>query len=82
MIQSLLPTDSAEKNRDLVVPVNAMLRSYAAANGMAYLDIYPSFTDQRGLQRRELFNDSLHPSRKGYRVWRDRLVEFLGQTGS
>lgn len=78
VIQSLLPTDSAEKNRDLVVPVNAMLRSYAAANGMAYLDLYPAFTDQQGVQRRDLFNDGLHPSRDGYRVWRDRLVEFLG----
>jgi len=78
VIQSLLPTDSAEKNRDIVVPVNAMLRSYAAANGMAYLDLYPAFTDQQGLQRRELFNDGLHPSRDGYRVWRGRLVEFLG----
>lgn len=82
VIQSLLPTDSAEKNRDLVVPVNAMLRTYAAANGMAYLDLYPAFTDQHGLQRRELFNDGLHPSRDGYRVWRDRLVEFFGSTGS
>lgn len=82
VIQSLLPTDSEAKNRDLVVPVNAMLRAYAAANGMAYLDLYPAFTDQQGLQRRELFNDGLHPSRDGYRVWRDRLVEFLGSAGS
>jgi lysophospholipase L1-like esterase len=78
VIQSLLPTDSAEKNRDIVIPVNAMLRSYAAANGMTYLDLYPAFTDPQGLQRRELFNDGLHPSRDGYRVWRDRLVDFLG----
>ena len=33
-----------------------MLRSYAAANGMTYLDLYPAFTDPQGLQRRELFN--------------------------
>lgn len=78
VIQSLLPTDSEAKNRDLVVPVNAMLRSYAAANGIAFLDLYPSFVDQQGLQRRALFNDGLHPSREGYRIWRDRLVEFLG----
>jgi lysophospholipase L1-like esterase len=78
VIQSLLPTDSDAKNRDLVVPVNAMLRSYAADNAMAYLDLYTAFTDKQGIQRRELFNDGLHPSREGYRVWRDRLLEFLG----
>lgn len=77
VIQSLLPTDSEAKNRDLVIPVNAMLRSYAAANGIAYLNLYPSFVDQQGMQRRELFNDGLHPNREGYRAWRDRLVAYL-----
>lgn len=78
VIQSLLPTDSDLKNRDLVVPVNDMLRLYAAdTKGVEYLDLYPSFVDEHGAQRRELFNDSLHPSREGYRVWRDRLTEFL-----
>lgn len=78
IIQSLLPTDDAAKNRDLIVPVNRLLNAYAAsAKGVAYLDLYRSFVDETGGQRRSLFNDSLHPSRDGYRVWRDRLVEFL-----
>lgn len=77
VIQSLLPTDSATKNRDLVMPVNDMLRAYAAANGMSYLDLYSGFVDATGTQRRDLFNDALHPSRDGYRAWRDRLVAFL-----
>jgi lysophospholipase L1-like esterase len=78
VIQSLLPTDDETKNRDLVLPVNDQLRTFAAnAKGIDYLDLYPSFVDGNGTQRRNLFNDSLHPSRDGYRVWRDRLVEFL-----
>lgn len=78
VIQSLLPTDDAVKNRDLVLPVNDMLRMFAAkTEGITYLDLYPSFVDEHGAQRRNLFNDSLHPSRDGYRVWRDRLIEFL-----
>lgn len=78
VIQSLLPTDSDMKNRNLVLPVNAMLRDYAAgAKGIAYLDLYPSFVDESGAQRRNLFNDGLHPSRDGYRVWRDRLIGLL-----
>lgn len=80
VIESLLPTDDDTKNRDLVLPVNQMLRNYAEqAEGIEYLDLYPSFVDEKGAQRRSLFNDSLHPSRDGYRVWRDRLVEFLGR---
>jgi lysophospholipase L1-like esterase len=78
VIQSLLPTDDDTKNRDLVMPVNDLLRQYAAhTKGTTYLDLYPAFVDEQGAQRRNLFNDSLHPSRDGYRVWRDRLIAFL-----
>jgi lysophospholipase L1-like esterase len=78
VIQSLLPTEDATKNRDLVQPVNAALRTHATTlPNTAFLDLYPSFVDEAGLQRRVLFNDALHPSRDGYRVWRDRLVAFL-----
>lgn len=78
VIQSLLPTDSETKNLGLVRPVNERLRAYAAAtNGTAYLDLYPAFVDESGTQRRDLFNDGLHPSREGYAVWRDKLVTFL-----
>lgn len=78
VIQSLLPTAEEAKNRELVLPVNTRLRAFAleAAN-VEYLDLYPSFVDDAGMQRRNLFNDALHPSRDGYRVWRDRLVSFL-----
>ena len=78
VIQSLLPTEDAVKNRDLVMPVNAALRTHAATQAnTVFLDLYPSFVDDSGAQRRVLFNDALHPSREGYRVWRDRLVAFL-----
>ena len=77
VVESLLPTDDAAKNRDLVQPVNAALRDFAQSRGMRFLDLYPAFVDGQGAQRRELFNDSLHPSRDGYRVWRDRLLAFL-----
>jgi len=74
VVQSLLPTDDSAKNRDLVMPVNDMLRTYASnTKGLQYLDLYPSFVDEGGSQRRSLFNDGLHPSRDGYRVWRDRI---------
>ncbi len=78
VIQSLLPTDDSTKNLNLVLPVNNLLRSYAAnAKSTKFLDLYPSFVDESGAQRQVLFNDGLHPSRDGYRVWRDRLIEFL-----
>lgn len=78
VVQSLLPTEDDAKNRDLVRPVNAALRDFAGADkALRFLDLYPSFVDAGGMQRRDLFNDALHPSRAGYRVWRDQLVAFL-----
>ncbi|MBU6165287.1 MAG: hypothetical protein KGQ52_04050 [Alphaproteobacteria bacterium] len=78
VIQSLLPTDDAGKNATVVQPVNAAIRAHAARTpGLAYLDLYPDFVDSAGRQRGALFNDGLHPSRDGYRRWRDRLLAFL-----
>lgn len=78
ILQSLLPTDDDGKNRDLVLPVNAELRALAGrSERVSYLDLYPAFVDADSKQQRALFNDGLHPSRDGYRVWRDELLAFL-----
>ncbi|WP_170233802.1 GDSL-type esterase/lipase family protein [Novosphingobium sediminis] len=78
VLQSLLPTDDPAKNRELVTVVNRQLAAYAAqAKGIRYLDLYSAFVDAEGNQRKDLFNDGLHPSRSGYAVWRDRLVPVL-----
>ena len=83
VLQSLLPTDDDAKNRALVLPANARLRAFAEATpGVRYLDLYPAFVDTSGTQRRDLFNDGLHPSRDGYRVWHDRLTAFLGSAAA
>jgi hypothetical protein len=44
-----------------------------------YLDLYSSFVDASGQQLSQHFNDGLHPSESGYRVWRNRLVPYLGE---
>lgn len=81
VLQSLLPTQEVDRDRDVVRPVNARIAALAAdpefSTYVRHLDLYPAFTDAGGVQRSELFNDGLHPSEAGYRVWRDRLVPFL-----
>jgi len=83
IIQSLLPTNDAVKNRDLVGPINRRLASLASSAPQsgyaAYLDLYPGFVDASGRQITALFVDGLHPSEAGYRIWRDRLMPFLEQ---
>ena len=83
VLQSILPTNSEEKNRDVVRPVNARLLAFAndasSARWIRWLDLYPSFVDASGKQIVSDFNDGLHPSTAGYRIWRDQLVSFLAK---
>ena len=81
LLQSLLPTSEAERDRSVVRPVNARLAALAKSPEFAgfttWLDLYPAFVDAQGQQDPKLFVDGLHPSEAGYRVWRDQLVPAL-----
>lgn len=83
ILQSLLPTNDETKNQNVVWPVNRRLAELAASAPFAaythYLDLYPAFVDSSGKQLGQHFNEGLHPSESGYRIWRDQLVPFLGQ---
>jgi lysophospholipase L1-like esterase len=81
VLQTLLPTNEEARNVEVVRPVNRRLVALASsppyANYVSLLDLYPAFVDASGKQIGSLFNDGLHPSEAGYRVWRDQLVPFL-----
>lgn len=83
VLQSLLPSNEAARNRDVVRSVNARLADLTArppyAAFVRYLDLYLGFVDAKGTQIGGYFNDGLHPSPEGYRQWRDRLVRALSQ---
>jgi lysophospholipase L1-like esterase len=83
VLQSLLPTQDEAKNRDVVRPVNRRLAALAAeapfSGHVRYLDLHAAFVDAADKQLTQYFNDGLHPSESGYRVWRDQLVPFLRQ---
>jgi len=84
VLHSLLPTNEPARNADLVVPVNAALTDFVAAQSQGgylhFLDLYPAFLDDQGRQNRALFMDGVHPNEVGYRVWRDRLVPIVAAT--
>ena len=82
ILQSLLPTNDAERNRNVVVPVNARVKDLAASQPHAgytvFLDLYPKFTDADGGQNAALFvTDGVHPNDAGYRTWGASLLPFL-----
>ena len=81
ILQSLLPTNETARNADVVRPVNIRLAVLASdpefARYVRFLNLYPAFVDASDVQVERYFNDGLHPSEAGYRVWRDQLLPFI-----
>jgi len=81
VLQSLLPTGDADRNSNVVAPVNANLaelsRSAEFSPYVDFFDLHAAFVDSSGQQIAADFNDNLHPSKRGYEVWRDVLVSRL-----
>jgi len=49
-----------------VAALNAWLKQYAAASGCVYLDYAAAMSDAKGMLKRELAEDGLHPNPAGY----------------
>src|SRR6267143_1337697 len=51
-----------------ILELNAWIRKYAAMNDHVYLNYFSAMADERGLLKKELSEDGLHPSSAGYAV--------------
>src|SRR6202167_538052 len=74
---SILPahnyTDDAEESfalrpRDRILALNKWLRDYCAKNRLVYLDYFSALVDERGMLKRVLADDGLHPTDAGYKI--------------
>jgi lysophospholipase L1-like esterase len=74
---SLLPvnnyTDDAKESfalrpRERILALNAWLKDYCAKNALAYLDYFSAMVDDKGMLKRELSDEGLHPNAAGYKV--------------
>jgi lysophospholipase L1-like esterase len=51
-----------------IVELNRWIKDYATRNGSIYLDYYSATVDEKGLLKRDLAEDGLHPNDKGYSI--------------
>jgi acyl-CoA thioesterase I len=58
----------ALRPRERILALNAWLKDYCAKNGLVYLDYFSAFIDDRGMLRRDLSDDGLHPNAVGYKL--------------
>jgi lysophospholipase L1-like esterase len=61
----------AERPMEKIQQLNVWLKNYSRRHGDVYLDYYSHMLDEKGLLRRDLAEDGLHPNDPGYRIMAD-----------
>jgi acyl-CoA thioesterase I len=58
----------AQRPMARILALNEWIKSYCASAGAVYLDYFSAVTDDKGLLRRDLADDGLHPNKAGYTI--------------
>jgi acyl-CoA thioesterase I len=74
---SLLPANNysedakesyAARPPERILALNQWLKDYCAKNGFVYLDYFSALVDSKGMMKRDLSEDGLHPNAAGYKI--------------
>jgi lysophospholipase L1-like esterase len=55
-----------QRPMDRILVLNRWLANYCSANSLVYLDYFSPMVDNKGLLKRDLAQDGLHPNKAGY----------------
>jgi acyl-CoA thioesterase I len=58
----------AQRSPEKILELNRWLKTYCAANGFVYLHYFSAMVDDKGLLKRGLADDGLHPNLAGYKL--------------
>ena len=58
----------AQRPMDRILALNVWLKDYCAKNNLVYLDYFPALVDDKGLLRKDLADDGLHPNAAGFKI--------------
>jgi len=58
----------AQRSPEKILALNRWLKNYCAERGDMYLDYFSSMVDDKGMLKRELADDGLHPNDAGYKI--------------
>ena len=85
---SLLPvnnyTEDAKESfalrpRERILALNTWLKEYCMKNGLVYLDYHSAMIDDRGMLKRELSDEGLHPNASGYKIMAPLAEKAIAQ---
>jgi lysophospholipase L1-like esterase len=57
-----------QRSPEKILKLNAWLQQYCAAHALVYLDYFSAMVDERGLLKKQLSEDGLHPNAAGFAV--------------
>jgi lysophospholipase L1-like esterase len=58
----------AQRSPKKILDLNRWLKAYCSADGHVYLDYFGAMVDDKGLLKRDLADDGLHPNAAGYKL--------------
>lgn len=58
----------ADRSPAKILELNRWLKNYCGARGCVYLDYFNAMVDDKGLLKKDLADDGLHPNPAGYKV--------------
>jgi len=74
---SLLPVNNygpraqdffAQRSPEKILELNRWLKAYCSANGYVYLDYFSLMVDDKGMLKKDLSEDGLHPNEAGFKI--------------
>jgi lysophospholipase L1-like esterase len=77
IVSSILPVNNytpesqdffAQRPPARILALNSWLKDYCTKNRLTYLDYFSAMVDSKGLLKRDLANDGLHPNKAGFAV--------------
>ena len=70
----------AQRSPKKILELNRWLKAYCEANGLVYLDYFGAMVDDKGLLKRGLADDGLHPNAAGYTLMAQRAQAAIDKT--
>ena len=68
----------AQRPMERILALNRWLKDYCAANSLAYLDYFSAMVDDKGLLKRDLAQDGLHPNKTGFAIMASLAEKAIG----
>jgi lysophospholipase L1-like esterase len=68
-----------QRSPEKILALNRWLQDYCTANGLVYLDYFPPMVDDKGLLKRDLAEDGLHPNAAGFKLMAPLAEAAIGK---